>query len=118
MSGSKRLSEILPRVTHALAQRLLDAGRRALARAITLVEDDRPEGWELVREVYPYTGKAAVYGFTGPPGVGKSTLIGALTKARREAGRTVGVLSIDPSSPFTQGALLGDRIRLTEPFLD
>ncbi len=101
-----------------LAQRLLDGDRRALARAITLVEDDRPEGWELVREVYPHTGKAAVYGFTGPPGVGKSTLIGALTKARREAGRSVGVLSIDPSSPFTQGALLGDRIRLTEHFLD
>jgi LAO/AO transport system kinase len=118
MSGSKWLSEILPRVTQTLAQRLLDGDRRALARAITLVEDDRPEGWELVREVYPYTGKAAVYGFTGPPGVGKSTLIGALTKARREAGRSVGVLSIDPSSPFTQGALLGDRIRLTEHFLD
>jgi GTPase len=105
-------------VTPTLAQRLLDGDRRALARAITLVEDDRPEGWELVREVYPHTGKAAVYGFTGPPGVGKSTLIGALTKARREAGRTVGVLSIDPSSPFTHGALLGDRIRLTEHFLD
>ncbi len=106
------------RVPPTLAQRLLDGDRRALARAITLVEDDRPEGWDLVREVYPHTGKAAVYGFTGPPGVGKSTLIGALTKARREAGRTVGVLSIDPSSPFTQGALLGDRIRLTEHFLD
>jgi LAO/AO transport system kinase len=106
------------RVPPSLAQRLLDGDRRALARAITLVEDDRPEGWELVREVYPHTGKAAVYGFTGPPGVGKSTLIGALTKARREAGRSVGVLSIDPSSPFTQGALLGDRIRLTEHFLD
>jgi LAO/AO transport system kinase len=105
-------------VPPTLAQRLLDGDRRALARAITLVEDDRPEGWELVREVYPHTGKAAVYGFTGPPGVGKSTLIGALTKARREAGRSVGVLSIDPSSPFTQGALLGDRIRLTEHFLD
>lgn len=101
-----------------LASRLLDGDRRALARAITLVENDRPEGWELVREVYPHTGSAAVVGFTGPPGVGKSTLIGALTKARREAGRTVGVLSIDPSSPFTQGALLGDRIRLTEHFLD
>jgi LAO/AO transport system kinase len=110
--------EILPRVSATLAQRLLDGDRRALARAITLVEDDRPEGWELVREVYPHTGKAAVYGFTGPPGVGKSTLIGALTKARRETGRSVGVLSIDPSSPFTQGALLGDRIRLTEHFLD
>jgi LAO/AO transport system kinase len=102
----------------SLAQRLLDGDRRALARAITLVEDDRPDGWELVREVYPHTGKAAVYGFTGPPGVGKSTLIGALTKARREAGRSVGVLSVDPSSPFTQGALLGDRIRLSEHFLD
>ncbi|MGH2903073.1 MAG: methylmalonyl Co-A mutase-associated GTPase MeaB [Solirubrobacteraceae bacterium] len=101
-----------------LAQRLLDGDRRALARAITLVEDDRPEGWELVKEVYPHTGKASVVGFTGPPGVGKSTLIGALTKAKREADRTVGVLSVDPSSPFTQGALLGDRIRLTDHFLD
>jgi LAO/AO transport system kinase len=101
-----------------LAQRLLAGDRRALARAISLVEDDRPEGWELVREVYPHTGAAAVVGFTGPPGVGKSTLIGALTRARRAAGRTVGVLSIDPSSPFTHGALLGDRIRLNEHFLD
>jgi LAO/AO transport system kinase len=102
----------------SLAQRLLDGDRRALARAITLVENDRPEGWELVKEVYPHTGAAEVVGFTGPPGVGKSTLIGALTAARRAAGRTVGVLSIDPSSPFTHGALLGDRIRLSEHFLD
>ena len=101
-----------------LAQRLLDGDRRALARAITLVEDDRPEGWELVKEIYPHTGRAEVVGFTGPPGVGKSTLIGAITKARRATGRSVGVLSIDPSSPFTHGALLGDRIRLTEHFLD
>jgi LAO/AO transport system kinase len=108
----------LPEDLQALAARLLAGDRRALARAISLVEDDRPEGWALVREVYPQTGKAAVFGFTGPPGVGKSTLIGALTKLRREAQRTVGVLSIDPSSPFTQGALLGDRIRLTEHFLD
>src|SRR5205807_2200712 len=107
-----------PPADPSLAQRLLDGDRRALARAITLVEDDRPEGWELVREVYPHTGNAAVVGFTGPPGVGKSTLIGAVTKARREAGRSVGVLSIDPSSPFTHGALLGDRIRLSEHFLD
>src|SRR5438874_11739036 len=101
-----------------LAQRLLAGDRRALARAISLVEDDRPEGWELVKLIYPHTGNAAVVGFTGPPGVGKSTLIGAVTKARREAGRSVGVLSIDPSSPFTEGALLGDRIRLSEHFLD
>jgi len=92
-----------------LSQRLLSGDRRALARAISLVEDDRPEGWKLVREVYPHTGKAAVVGFTGPPGSGKSTLIGAVTKLRRAAGRSVGVLSIDPSSPFTQGALLGVR---------
>jgi LAO/AO transport system kinase len=105
-------------MSSTLAQRLLAGDRRALARAISLVEDDHPDGWALVREIYPHTGKAAVFGFTGPPGVGKSTLIGALTKARREAGRTVGVLSIDPSSPFTQGALLGDRIRLSAHFLD
>src|SRR3989440_10507271 len=101
-----------------LSQRLLSGDRRALARAISLVEDDRPEGWKLVREVYPHTGKAGVGGFTGPPGSGKSPLIDAVTKLRRAAGRSVGVLSIDPSSPFTQGALLGDRIRLTEHFLD
>ncbi len=102
-----------------LAQRLLDGDRRALARAISLVEDDRPEGWELVREVYPHTGNAAVVGFTGPPGVGQ---VDADRRADEGCGarraRTVGVLSIDPSSPFTQGALLGDRIRLTEHFLD
>ena len=102
----------------SLAQRLLDGDNRALARAISLVENDDPAGWELVRELYPQTGGAAMVGFTGPPGVGKSTLIAALTRAVREAGKDVAVLSIDPSSPFTQGALLGDRIRLAEHFLD
>jgi LAO/AO transport system kinase len=101
-----------------LAERLLQGDKRALARAISLVENDDPEGWALVREVYPRTGRAAVIGFTGPPGVGKSTLLGALTKLEREREKTVAVLSIDPSSPFTQGALLGDRIRLTDHFLD
>jgi LAO/AO transport system kinase len=101
-----------------LSARLAAGDKRALARAISLVEDDRPEGWELVRQMYPKTGRAAVTGFTGPPGVGKSTLIGALTKARREADRTVAVLSVDPSSPFSKGALLGDRIRLADHFLD
>jgi LAO/AO transport system kinase len=101
-----------------LAERLVAGDKRALARAITLVESDDPAGWELVREVYPRTGNAAIVGLTGAPGSGKSTLIGALTKLRREADRQIAVLSIDPSSPFTQGALLGDRIRLTEHFLD
>jgi len=102
----------------SLAERLLAGDKRALARAISLVENDDPEGWALVREVYPWTGRAAVIGFTGPPGVGKSTLLGALTKLEREREKTVAVLSIDPSSPFTQGALLGDRIRLSDHFLD
>ena len=102
----------------SLAQRLLDGDRRALARGISLVEDDDPKGWALVSEVYPRTGVATVVGITGAPGAGKSTLIAALVRNRREADRTVAVLSIDPSSPFSQGALLGDRIRLTEHFLD
>jgi LAO/AO transport system kinase len=101
-----------------LAERLLEGDKRALARAISLVENDDPEGWALVREVYPKTGNAAVVGFTGPPGVGKSTLIGRLVEHARAKEREVAVLSIDPSSPFTQGALLGDRIRLTDHFLD
>jgi LAO/AO transport system kinase len=101
-----------------LAERLLAGDKRALARGISLVEDDDPEGWALVQEVYPRTGGAAVVGFTGPPGVGKSTLIGALVRHAREREREVAVLSIDPSSPFTKGALLGDRIRLSEHFLD
>ncbi|NLT07255.1 MAG: methylmalonyl Co-A mutase-associated GTPase MeaB [Solirubrobacterales bacterium] len=107
-----------PSTAAELTERLLAGDKRALARAISLVENDDPEGWALVREVYPRTGKATVVGFTGPPGVGKSTLIGALTSGYRRREREVAVLSIDPSSPFTEGALLGDRIRLTEHFLD
>ncbi len=102
----------------SLAQRLIAGDKRALARAISLVENNDQSGFDLVREVYPRTGRAAVVGFTGPPGAGKSTLLSALTKRERERDRTVGVLSIDPSSPFTQGALLGDRIRLSDLFLD
>ena len=102
----------------SLAERLVAGDKRALARAITLIENDDPAGWELVREVFPRTGRARIVGLTGPPGVGKSTLIGALTKALREEGEEVGVLSVDPSSPFTRGAVLGDRIRLADHFLD
>ena len=91
---------------------------RALARAISLVEDGDPAARELVRRLYAHTGHAHAVGFTGAPGVGKSTLISSLVRHVRDAGRTVGVVSVDPSSPFTHGALLGDRIRLSEHFLD
>jgi LAO/AO transport system kinase len=101
-----------------LAERLVAGDKRALARAITLIENDDPAGWDLVREVFPRTGRARIVGLTGPPGVGKSTLIGALTAEMRKSDREVAVLSIDPSSPFTRGALLGDRIRLSDHFLD
>jgi LAO/AO transport system kinase len=102
----------------SLAERLLAGDKRALARAITLIENDDPAGWELVREVFPRTGQARIVGVTGPPGVGKSTLIGSLTAELRRQDRDVAVLSVDPSSPFTRGALLGDRIRLSDHFLD
>jgi len=108
----------MPGADESLAQRLLAGDRRALARGISLVENDDPEGWALVKEVYPHTGRAAIIGVTGPPGAGKSTLLAALTKLERARERTVAVLSIDPTSPFTQGALLGDRIRLSDHFLD
>src|SRR6202012_3510881 len=108
----------MPAADETLAQRLLDGDRRALARGISLVENDDPEGWGLVKEGYPREGRATLLGLTGPPGAGKSTLLAALTKYERARERTVGVLSIDPSSPFTQGALLGDRIRLSDHFLD
>jgi LAO/AO transport system kinase len=101
-----------------LADRVLAGDKRGLARAISLVENRDREGDRLVAEVFPHTGKARILGLTGPPGVGKSTLIGALTEELRKADRSVGVLSIDPSSPFTQGAMLGDRIRLADHFLD
>jgi LAO/AO transport system kinase len=92
--------------------------RRALARAITLVENGDPLAYELVSDVYPDTGRSYAIGLTGPPGVGKSSLISALIRLVRTQQRSVGVISVDPSSPFTQGALLGDRIRLADHFLD
>ena len=92
--------------------------RRALARAITLVENGDPLAYELIRELYPETGRGYAVGVTGPPGVGKSSLISSLVRLVREQGTSVGVISVDPSSPFTKGALLGDRIRLADHFLD
>ena len=94
------------------------ADRRALARSISLVEDGDALSYPLVHALYPDTGRAAVVGVTGPPGAGKSSLVGALVGHVRELGKTVGVVSVDPSSPFSRGALLGDRIRLSDHFLD
>jgi LAO/AO transport system kinase len=92
--------------------------RRALARAITLVENMDPLAHDLVRDLYPETGDAYAIGITGPPGVGKSTLISSLVRHVRKEEKRVGVVSVDPSSPFSHGALLGDRIRLADHFLD
>jgi LAO/AO transport system kinase len=95
-----------------------EGDRRALARAITLVENGDPLSYALIRELYPETGRGYAIGVTGPPGVGKSSLISALVRLVRGEGKSVGVISVDPSSPFTKGALLGDRIRLADHFLD
>jgi len=101
-----------------LAAGVREGDRRALARAITLVENSEPLAYDLVRDLYPETGAAYAIGVTGPPGVGKSSLISAVVRHVRAQERTVGVISVDPSSPFTKGALLGDRIRLSDHFLD
>jgi len=101
-----------------LVEAVRSGDKRALARAITLVENSDPLAYEIVHDLYPETGRAYTVGVTGPPGVGKSTLVAALIRHVRESGRTVGVISVDPSSPFSKGALLGDRIRLSDHFLD
>src|SRR2546427_147127 len=102
----------------SLAEGVRAGDTRALARAISLVENGDPLAYDLVHDIYPETGRAYAVGITGPPGVGKSSLISTLIAHIREQDRTVGVISVDPSSPFTQGALLGDRIRLSDHFLD
>ena len=111
MAGSKWTQE-------RLLEGVRSGDRRALARAISLVEDSDPLAYDLVRELYPDTGQAYALGITGPPSVGKSSLISALIRHVRGDELTVGVISVDPSSPFSKGALLGDRIRLSDHFLD
>ncbi len=102
----------------SLAEGVRTGDTRALARAISLVENGDPLAYDLVRDIYPETGRTYAVGITGPPGVGKSSLISTLIGHIREQDRSVGVISVDPSSPFTEGALLGDRIRLSDHFLD
>ncbi|HWI45527.1 MAG TPA: methylmalonyl Co-A mutase-associated GTPase MeaB [Rubrobacter sp.] len=101
-----------------LVKRLLAGDRRALARVISKIEREDEETAGIIAEIYPETGDALTVGFTGPPGVGKSSIIAKLIELYRKEDRRVGVVSVDPSSPFSKGAILGDRIRLTDHFLD
>jgi LAO/AO transport system kinase len=91
---------------------------RATARLLRDIDDEIPSANEILRELYPHTGKAYVIGFTGAPGVGKSTLVDQLAIRYRQEGKTIGILAVDPTSPFTGGAILGDRIRMQRHFLD
>lgn len=95
-----------------LFQRVLSGDPRAIARAMSLIEDDAPGAPDLVRALFPHTGRAYVIGVTGPPGAGKSTLVDRLVGTVRAAGETVGVIAVDPTSPFTGGSILGDRLRM------
>ena len=104
--------------TTALAERMLAGDRVALARLITLVENRAPGLPALMSRIYPRTGRAHVIGITGPPGAGKSTLTDRITARLRADGKRVGIVAVDPSSPFTGGAVLGDRIRMQAHFLD
>ncbi len=101
-----------------LVDGLLKGDKRAAAKLISMIEDDDPSATEALSAIYPHTGKAHVVGFTGPPGVGKSSLINQLVREVRTRGRKVGVVAVDPTSPFTGGAVLGDRIRMTDTGTD
>jgi LAO/AO transport system kinase len=98
---------------HALLERIIQGDRRAVARALTIIENDGQGKEALLQSLYPYAGSAHVVGFTGSPGAGKSTLVDQVITCLRKRGQTVGVLAVDPSSPFTGGALLGDRVRMS-----
>lgn len=98
---------------HILVERIVRGDRRAVARAISLIENDEDDKPSLMESLYPFAGRAQVIGFTGSPGAGKSTLVDRVITHLRQRGKRVGVLAVDPSSPFTGGALLGDRVRMT-----
>src|SRR6188768_1016335 len=95
-----------------LAARVLAGDSRAVARAMSLVEDETPAGAALIGEIHPRTGRAYLVGVTGAPGAGKSTLVDRLTAEIRSIGQTIGIIAVDPTSPFTGGAILGDRVRM------
>ena len=98
----------------SLVQQVLSGNRRAIARLITLVENEDPRAREALAALYPRTGRAHIVGVTGAPGTGKSTLVNKLAKACRRRGKTVGIVAVDPTSPFSGGAILGDRVRMQE----
>ncbi|MBL8229669.1 MAG: methylmalonyl Co-A mutase-associated GTPase MeaB [Bryobacterales bacterium] len=101
-----------------LADRILAGDLRSLARAATLIENRSPRAEELLRLLFPHTGRAAIIGITGAPGAGKSTLVNQLARHARKGGATIGILAVDPSSPFSGGAILGDRIRMQQHHAD
>lgn len=101
-----------------LVDRIVKGDRRAVARALTIIENDGPDKPQLLHDLYPYAQRAHVIGVTGSPGAGKSTLVDGLIHLLRKCGQTIGVLAVDPSSPFTGGALLGDRVRMSEHSAD
>jgi LAO/AO transport system kinase len=103
---------------NALADRVLSGDVRAAARLMRLIDDAQPEAEQALRELWPRTGRAQIVGITGNPGAGKSTLVDRLVAHLRTQGKTVGVLAVDPTSPFTGGAILGDRIRMQDHALD
>src|SRR5581483_6257820 len=102
----------------AWAEKILAGDARALARAATAVENRRPEAERLLRDLFPNTGKAAILGITGSPGAGKSTLVDRFIAELRREGKQVGAIAVDPTSPYTGGAILGDRIRMLRHYDD
>ncbi len=124
MLGYERTSELgvlgfgYPMNTDKLLERMMQGDRRALARLMTLVENGHPQTSLILSRIHPRCGNAYVVGFTGPPGAGKSTLVDRVTGLLRQDGKSVGIVAIDPSSPFSGGAVLGDRIRMQSHYLD
>jgi len=97
-----------------LVRGVLQGEKRAIARSISKIENNEPEAQRIISQIYPKTGRAHIIGITGPPGAGKSTLIEKLVKELRNRGKTVGIVAVDPTSPFTGGAFLGDRVRMQD----